>query len=112
MAERATEHLEDLRQELRLTSEQQAAWDRFVNTVQETIARVRPPPGGTLSSGWASEQGITAYDTTLDAHLGAIRTIRDALSDLTSSLNGAQTHKLVMETAALLARAKATEGNE
>jgi hypothetical protein len=105
--ERTTKHLENLRHQLRLSSEQQAAWDRFVSIIQETIASVRPPPEGT-----ASEQEITAYDTALDAHLEAVRTIRDALFDLRGSLDDAQRRKLATETAALLGGATAAEGGE
>ena len=108
--ERTTEHLEELRHQLRLTSEQQAAWHRFVTTVQETITSVHSAPEA-MPSGRTSEHGITAYDTMLGVHLKAVRIIRDALSDLTSSLNDAQAHKLVIETAALLG-AKAAEIGE
>jgi len=95
-AEGTTDHLEDLRHQLQLKSEQQVAWNLFVRTVQETLARVRsseerPPP----------KPGVIAYDTTLAAYLKAIRTIRDALSVLTSSLDSAQAHRLAMVTAAL-----------
>lgn len=87
MAEQITEHLTDLRNQLRLTSEQEAAWGRFVNTIQETFSHMVPAPEGPASVR-TLEQGIAAYEIALSAHLEAMRTIRDALSDLSNALMG------------------------
>lgn len=100
-AKSTTEHLEDLRHQLRLTSEQQAAWHHFVSTVQATIAHVRASEGRPPSPA-SPKHGLTAYDTRIAVYLEAIRTIRDALSVLTSSLDGAQANRLAMVTASLL----------
>ncbi len=102
MDERTTEHLQDLRQQLRLTSEQEAAWNSFVRTVQETIARM---PQAMPSA------EPEAYDTTLNAHLEMVCTIRDALSELSTYLNDAQKDMLAMATAAVLGRARAAEAD-
>jgi len=100
MAEQITEHLTNLRNQLRLTSEQEAAWARFVNIIQEAISRVAPAPEDQASSR-TLEHGIAAYETALNAHLEAMRIIRDALSDLANALSDVQAHRLKMETAAL-----------
>lgn len=99
MAEQITEHLTNLRDQLRLTSEQEVAWARFVNTIQETATRVVPASERQTSSR-TLEQGIAAYETGLNAHLEAIRIIRDALSDLANALSDVQAHRLKMETPA------------
>jgi LTXXQ motif family protein len=93
MADRVAAHLDYLHDQLQLTPEQQPAWDRFATAVRDAVTRMRSGPAGMIQ-GQSLEQRLVAYETTLNSRLEAIRSIRTALSGLTSMLNDTQKHAL------------------
>ncbi len=91
--ERVGAHLNYLHDQLQLTPEQQPAWDRFASAVRDAVARMRSGLAGVMQ-GQSLEQKLTGYETMLNSRLEAVRAIRNALSDLTSSLNDTQKQTL------------------
>ena len=93
MAEHAEARLNALRDELRLTPEQQPAWDRFAGAVREAVGRMRPGPEA-MTQGQTLEQRLAAREATLTTRLEAVRAIHGALSGLTGSLDETQRRTL------------------
>jgi hypothetical protein len=97
LPEEVTEQLDNLRTKLQLAPEQQAAWVRFAQAVERSLARVHSDLTGIHDP--APEQTLAAHDDMLNSNLEAIRAIRCAVSELERSLNGAQKRILDEETA-------------
>ena len=94
MTDRMEARLDYLRGELRLTPEQQPAWDRFASAVRDAAGHMRPSLEVMAQGQQPLEQRLTAREATLAARLEAIRAIRAALSGLTGALNEAQRRAL------------------
>jgi hypothetical protein len=91
-----TKQLDHLRTRLQLAPEQQAAWVRFAQAVEHSLARVHPDFTETPDP--MPEQTLAAHGDMLNSNLEAIRAIRYAVSELKRSLSGAQKRILDEET--------------
>jgi LTXXQ motif family protein len=88
-----------LRKELRLTPEQQPAWNRVANAVlagavRDAVARMHSSLDQTAEGQPPLERRLNAYEAVFTARLEAVRALRDALSELTRTLDEAQRRTL------------------
>ena len=87
-------HLGYLRDALQLRPDQQPAWDRFAGAVREATGRMRQERMEAMSPAQGLDQRISEYEQALTSRLGAVRSVRGALSDLTGALDETQRRTL------------------
>lgn len=81
IAGRVEARLDDLHDELYLTTEQQPSRDRFAGAVRDAVGRARPGLQA-MAQSQTLDQALEAHEAMLTARLDALRAIRTALSGL------------------------------